>query len=183
MTDKHLKSSIINCLNDIKGGGTFWSAGTKKFVFPHLSIQGLGALAYPINELQACALIGIAHKAPYGKGHETILDSTVRSAWEIDGSQLKFEGNDWSELTGKILKNIQHDLGIEDYIIDAQIYKLLIYEKGDFFLTHKDSEKEKGMFGTLIISLPSYHKGAELLVRFEGEEKTIDFRSNPVKVK
>ncbi|MBK7636047.1 MAG: hypothetical protein IPJ13_18550 [Saprospiraceae bacterium] len=140
-----------------------------------MSIHGLGELAYPINELQARALISIAHKAPFGKGHDTILDPSVRSAWEIDASQLKFEGQDWPELMDSILKNVQNNLGIEDYTIEAQIYKLLIYEKGDFFLTHKDSEKEKGMFGTLIVALPSNHKGAELLVRFEGVEKSIDF--------
>jgi hypothetical protein len=175
MIDKNLKSSIINCLNDIKGGGTFCTDGVKNFVFPHLSIHGLGELAYPINELQARALISVAHKAPFGKGHDTILDPSVRSAWEIDASQLKFEGQDWQELMDSILKNVQNNLGIEDYTIEAQIYKLLIYEKGDFFLTHKDSEKEKGMFGTLIVALPSNHKGAELLVRFEGVEKSIDF--------
>ena len=178
MIDKNLKNEIIQCLNSIKGGGTFCTDGVKKFVFPHLRIHGLGELAYPINELQARALISFAHKAPYGKGHDTILDPTVRSAWEIDGSQLKFDGQVWFELMDKILKNVQKDLGIEDYTIEAQIYKLLIYEKGDFFLTHKDSEKEKGMFGTLIIALPSNHKGAELLVRFEGVDKAIDFSAD-----
>ncbi len=175
MIDKSLKSAIIECLNNIKGGGTFCTDGTKKFIFPRLSIHGLGELAYPINELQARALISVAHKAPYGKGHDTILDSSVRSAWEIDGTNLKFEGLEWSELMEKILSKVQDSLGIKDYTIEAHIYKLLIYEKGDFFLTHKDSEKEKGMFGTLIVALPSYHKGAELHVSFDGVEKVIDF--------
>lgn len=175
MLEQDQKNAIIHCLNDIKGGGTFCTDGTKKFIFPHLSVQDLGEISYPINELQARALISVAHKAPYGKGHETIMDPTVRSAWEIDGSELKFQGQDWADLMDKILKNVQKDLGIEDFTIEAQIYKLLIYEKGDFFLTHKDSEKEKGMFGTLIIALPSNHKGAELIVRFEGVEKVNDF--------
>jgi len=144
MIDTKLKSSIINCLNDIKGGGTYCTDGVKNFVFPHLSIHELGELAYPINELQARALISVAHKAPYGKGHETILDPTVRSAWEIDASQLKFEGRDWPELMDSILKNVQNDLGIEDYTIEAQIYKLLIYEKGDFFSPIRIAKKKKG---------------------------------------
>jgi len=48
-------------------------------------------------------------------------------------------------------------LGIENKDIAASLYKLLIYKEGDFFLPHKDSEKEKGMFGTLIIGLPAKH--------------------------
>jgi hypothetical protein len=175
MVDQALKNSIINCLNDIKGGGKFYSTSSESFVFPHLHIDGIGELSYPINEMQARSIISVAHKAPYGKGHDTILDINVRSAWEIDGNKLVFEGDEWNGLLTKILKSVQNDLGIEDYMVEAQIYKLLVYEKGDFFLTHKDSEKEKGMFGTLVISLPSKHKGAELLVRFEGEEKSIDY--------
>ena len=51
----------------------------------------------------------------------------------------------------------------------------MIYQEGDFFLPHKDSEKEDGMFATLIISLPSNHTGGELMVRFEGKEEVIEF--------
>ena len=57
---------------------------------------------------------------------------------------------------------LQKGLGIEDQKIGATLYKLLIYEKNGFFLPHIDSEKEKGMFGTLIIGLPSKHKGGEI---------------------
>ena len=178
MVDKQLKNEIIQCLKGIKGGGTFCSQGSKDFIFPRLTIQGLGELAYPINEIQAHALISVAHKAPFGKGHETLIDPTVRSAWEINDSQLIFEGTGWSDMMQGILKGVKKDLGIKDYDVGAQLYKLLIYEKGDFFLTHKDSEKEANMFGTLIVALPSNHTGVELLVRFEGEEKAIDFSTD-----
>ncbi|MFZ1750189.1 MAG: 2OG-Fe(II) oxygenase, partial [Saprospiraceae bacterium] len=178
MVDNQLKKEIIQCLKGIKGGGTFCSQGSRDFIFPQLSIEGLGELAYPINEIQARALISVAHKAPFGKGHETLIDPTVRSAWEINDSQLTFEGTGWSDMIKGILKGVKKDLGIKEYDVEAQLYKLLIYEKGDFFLTHKDSEKEANMFGTLIVALPSNHTGAELLVRFEGEEKTIDFSAD-----
>jgi hypothetical protein len=59
----------------------------------------------------------------------------------------------------KAISNIKTDLGLEDYTIATHLYKLLIYEEGDFFLPHKDSEKEKGMFGTLVIGLPSQYTG------------------------
>ena len=88
---------------------------------------------------------------------------------------LKFNGNQWTKFLDNILNVIKPDLGIEDDKIAAHLYKMLIYEKGDFFLPHKDSEKEKGMFGTLIIGLPSMHSGGELLVRFDGKEKAISF--------
>jgi hypothetical protein len=42
----------------------------------------------------------------------------------------------------------------------------LIYKEGDFFLPHKDSEKAKGMFGSLVIGLPAKHKSGELVINF-----------------
>ncbi|CAN0450803.1 unnamed protein product, partial [Hapterophycus canaliculatus] len=41
------------------------------------------------------------------------------------------------------------------------------YESGGHFRPHKDTEKEAGMFGTLVVQLPtaSGHEGGTLLVR------------------
>jgi hypothetical protein len=140
-----------------------------------LEIEGVGELSYPINELQAKALISIADKAPFGKGSQTVLDNNVRSAWEINADMLTFRGKEWERFLNKILGSIKPELGIENYAISAHLYKMLIYEKGDFFLRHKDSEKEKGMFGTLIIALPCRHSGGELIVSFDNKEEVINF--------
>ena len=173
-----LKENILNCLKDLKGSGKFISVHEAEFVFPGLEVDSVGEIAYPVNEAQAKALIQAAHKAPFGKGSETILDNNVRSAWEIDAAQLKFNGNRWDKFIDKILRNIKPDLGLEDYTISAHLYKMLIYKTGDFFLPHKDSEKEKGMFGTLIIGLPSKHTGGELVVSFGGVEEIANFSEN-----
>lgn len=58
-------------------------------------------------------------------------------------------GNQWPAFLDRMLHEIKTDLGIKDDTIAAHLYKMLIYQKGDFFLPRKDSEKEKGMFGTL----------------------------------
>ena len=174
----NLKENILNCLKDVKGSGKFISVQTTEFLFPGLEVNGVGEIAYPINEAQAKALIKGAHKAPFGKGSETIVDNNVRSAWEIDADKLIFSGNRWAGLLDKILRNIKPDLGLEDYTISAHLYKMLIYETGDFFLPHKDSEKEKGMFGTLVIEMPSRHTGGELVVSFGGVEEIANFSKN-----
>jgi hypothetical protein len=172
---KNIKEDISGCLNALKGGGNFFSMNTVDFVFPGLKVEGIAELAYPINENQAKALIQQAHKAHFGKGHETILDTSVRSAWEIDAEKLSFTGNQWTKVISKIIKNIQPEMGLEDCEVSAHLYKMLIYEKGDFFLPHKDTEKEKGMFGTLVIGLPSHFTGGSLHVCFDGEEAIADF--------
>lgn len=171
----NIKEKILNCLKDVKGSGKFVTADTVPFLFPGLQIDGIGELSYPINDVQAKALISIAHKAPFGKGSETVLDNKVRSAWEINADKLTFHGKQWATFLDKVLGDIKPSLGIEDYAISAHLYKMLIYEKGDFFLQHKDSEKEKGMFGTLTIVLPCRHTGGELVVSFDNKDEVVDF--------
>lgn len=172
---EQLKKDILNCLQDLKGSGKFASIHTVDFLFPGLEIEGIGEISYPINASQAKDLIQVARKAPFGKGSQTILDNEVRSAWEIDAEELHFNNPSWNDFLNKAIKNIKADLGLEGYTIAAHLYKLLIYEKGDFFLPHKDSEKEKGMFGTLIIGLPAHYTGGELVICFEGKEEIADF--------
>lgn len=54
---------------------------------------------------------------------------------------------------------------------------MLVYEKGGHFLKHRDTEKEKNMFGTLIIQPPSTHTGGELVVYENNDrsQRVVDF--------
>jgi hypothetical protein len=169
------KEQLLGALAKIKGSGTFVSAGIQPFIFPGMELKSLGEISFPVSASEVKKMIKLAHKAPFGKGSKTVLDPAVRSAWEIDASMITFKSNSWNKFIEKVVKQVKPDLGIEDRDVSANLYKLLIYEKGDFFLSHKDSEKEPGMFGSLIIGLPSKHEGGELLVSFNGRTQTIDF--------
>lgn len=175
---KQLKSSILQCLQELKGSGKFADVQIADFVLPGLQVEGVGDIAFPLQEFQAGELIKVARKSPFGKGRDTILDSSVRSGWEIDADKLNFANQQWSQFINKTIEKVKIELGLEEYTVEANLYKLLLYEEGDFFLPHKDSEKESGMFGTLIVGLPSNYSGGELVIRFEGEEVVADF-ANP----
>ncbi|RFN45751.1 hypothetical protein FIE12Z_10007 [Fusarium flagelliforme] len=54
--------------------------------------------------------------------------------------------------------------------IRAKLYKMLLYEEGAMFKPHTDTEKIPGMFGTLVISLPSKHTGGEVVMKHCGEK-------------
>ncbi len=63
------------------------------------------------------------------------------------------------------LHAVSRDLGTDvDYAVKANLYKLLLYDEGCFFARHHDSERLDGMFGTLVLELPSIYEGAELSV-------------------
>ena len=103
--------------------------------------------------VQIRAMIEVATRAPFGKGSHTITDPQVRSTWELDASQTSFHGDDRDRMLASILLQVKNDLGIDGQTgIAAKPYEMLIYEPGDFFLPHRDSEKEPGMFGTLVIT-------------------------------
>jgi len=62
--------------------------------------------------------------------------------------------------------------------VAAELYKLLVYDQGSFFVSHRDTEKAPGMFATLVIVLPSISAGGELVVRHKGREARLDLRCN-----
>lgn len=174
---KNLDKQLLNVMKTIEGNGSFVSSGTRNFTHPGLQLEGIGEIGLPLNPIQIKEIIKIAQKAPFGKGRQTITDTSVRSAWEIDAGQLSFGNKDWEKSIEKIIKAVKKGLGIENQLVTASLYKMLIYEPGDFFLPHKDSEKEKGMFATLVVGLPSPHTGGELTIRFDGREETIGMSS------
>jgi outer membrane receptor protein involved in Fe transport len=53
--------------------------------------------------------------------------------------------------------------------LTADLHFLLVYEPGQFFLPHQDSEKDDSMVGTLVVTLPSSYTGGELMVGLGGE--------------
>lgn len=167
-------TQLFQILNSIEGNGSYEHSGVNAFVSPGLQVKGVGELALPAQAIQIKELIKAAHQAPYGQGSQTITNTAVRNSWEINADQLAFKNPAWADFLDKILGKVQKGLDLEVQTIAASLYKLLIYEKGGFFLPHKDSEKEKGMFGTLIVGLPSTYTGGEVVVRFGGEEEVFD---------
>jgi len=69
---------------------------------------------------------------------------------------------------------VKTGLGCDDTIVTAELYKLLVYDRGGFFLAHRDTEKADGMFGTLVLTFPSTYRGGALRVRHAGREVTIN---------
>ncbi len=172
-----IRRRVFELLKMIQGNGSFETSGIKNITSPGLHIKGIGEIGFPIPPVQIREIIQISKKAPFGKGRKTITDTAVRSAWELNAEHLSFKNEEWKGFMGQIVEKVRTGLGIENTSIAVSLYKLLIYEEGDFFLPHKDSEKELGMFGTLIIGLPSSHTGGELVIRFDEKEKIIDFSS------
>ena len=166
--------ALVTTLDTITGTGKFTSQGDSSFFLPNIKVHG-EELAFPLPPSQVKHLIALAEQAPYGKGEDTIHDDHVRQSWQIDAQHIDFptEGK-WQKYLQKISAQVAKDMGIrQDFILDP--YKLLIYEQGGHFRPHTDTEKIPRMFATLVIALPSKHRGGELLIRHAGEEVSTSF--------
>lgn len=125
----------------------------------------------PLNKGYATKLIEKARQAPYGKGTETLVDTSVRNTWELDASQFTFqEPEAWDTFIQQTCAAVALYLGIQGPI-EAEIYKMLLYEEGAMFKPHTDTEKIPGMFGTLVVSMPSKHQGGDLVLKHGGSTK------------
>ena len=73
----------------------------------------------------------------------------------------------------KIVDRCATGLGVSGNV-QAELYKLLVYDAGSFFIKHRDTEKIPGMFATLVIVLPSEYQGGELVIKHKQEAVTLD---------
>ena len=164
-------------LSDLPQPGNFYAYGTKEIPMPKFEVDGVGVVSFPISEDQIKKIIKQATQAPYGKGTETILDTSVRKTWQLPPEQIHISGKSWSSHFEAIVADIKNQLGCHEVIVEAELYKLLVYDTGSFFLPHRDSEKSAGMFGTLVVVLPSPHKGGELIIRHAGKEQILELNN------
>ncbi len=164
-----LTDQLAALLSTVRTPGDFCTAGTRAMPLPGLVVAGVGPIALPVLQQQADQLIAIAERAPYGRGEETLIDTEVRRTWQIAPERVRIEGRHWAQGLEAIVETVRTGLGVTDTVV-AELYKLLVYDQGSFFVSHRDTEKAPGMFATLVIALPSHHAGGELLVRHQGRE-------------
>ena len=170
-----MNEHLLDALAAIDRPGDVVAAGNREPTMPGLEVEGLGAVGLPLPKAQARALIRRCRQAPYGKGTRTLVDTDVRWVWEMDPAHFELTNPKWEASIKSILKEVKQHLGLEECKLSAHLYKLLLYEKGSFFLPHRDGERLDAMVATLIVALPSAHEGGELIVRHEGREHEVAF--------
>ncbi len=172
---RSLHDRLLDALGKVDQPGTFCLSDDLPLVMPGLEVDGMGPVRLPLGKTQARKLIKLCHQAPYGKGTETLVDTDVRRVWELDPDQFELTNPEWHELLPEITDRVRDELGLGKRKLAPHLYKLLVYEAGDFFLPHRDGEKLDRMVATLVISLPSVHEGGELVVTHEGMQHVIEF--------
>lgn len=71
----------------------------------------------------------------------------------------------WQAYVDSVTSRVAAELGVDSAtVVKAELYKLLLYQEGDHFIPHRDTEKSDGMFATMTILLPSQHMVTNLCI-------------------
>ena len=142
----------------------FCVAGCLPVVDPGIEVEGHGAVKIPLRRTAAKELIAVCQVAPYGKGTRTLVDKKVRNTCELDPKKFHLSAA-WNTAIADAMHPVAEELGLPADQLEARLYKLLVYEKGGFFLAHRDSEKHDRMVASMIVVLPNRFEGGRLVVR------------------
>ncbi len=171
ITIKWLSKAIGQATKSVE----FCTAGQMPAVDAGLQIEGQGYLKFPLKPAAKKKLMAACHDAPFGKGTQTIVDKNVRNTYELDPASFRLSPA-WNAAIGDLLPPIAEQLGLPANQLEARLYKLLAYDKGGFFLPHRDGEKHDGMVASLIVALPNPFEGGHLVVRHGNTKETFKFR-------
>jgi predicted 2-oxoglutarate/Fe(II)-dependent dioxygenase YbiX len=176
----HKLKRLEALLAGVERAGEFFVQGSLDAPIPRVEIDGVGVLSFPIPTSQIEAVIKRAHRAPYGRGAHTIVDASVRNTWQLDPADVRIGGKVWEKTFHQLMSTVIAGLGCSGMSVSVTLYKLLIYETGGHFRPHRDTEKADGMFGTLVVVLPSAHGGGELIIRHGTREVSVNLSSPDV---
>ncbi|MBK7954170.1 MAG: 2OG-Fe(II) oxygenase [Candidatus Accumulibacter sp.] len=168
-----LPQDLADLLKNVRRPGDFSTTGRAEIFAPRLEVDGVGLIALPLLPAQAGDLVAVAERAPYGRGSDTLIDTEVRRTWQIAADRVHLGGRHWEKNLAGIVARSKTGLGVDEPV-SAELYKLLVYDSGSFFVSHRDTEKAPGMFATLVVVLPSIYSGGELCIRHRDREVCLD---------
>ncbi|CAD6893297.1 unnamed protein product [Tilletia caries] len=141
---------------------------------PGLFIEGVGKVVLPlIDEQQADKIVKICEPTPSEPELDTIVDTSMHSSWQLDSSKVKLQNPGWTSGIHKTLPLIAKKFGVTGTPINLHLHKLLLYKEGGHHAKHRDTEREDRSFATMVVQLPSAHKGGQLQVFKDSSEDPI----------
>ncbi|KAK3314576.1 hypothetical protein B0H66DRAFT_593286 [Apodospora peruviana] len=162
------KDALVRYLANITSAGDFAVSNHHTiFADPGLKIGGDRRIFLPLHPTDAEAIQSMAKKA-------------ANETWELQPGQFRCLNPEWEPfLYEHVLPRVAEGLGMVDDICLRPV-NLLLFGKGSFFKPHNDdssdesneTEAEQDILGTLVISLPSYHRGGAVHLSFKSETRT-----------
>ena len=106
--EKPYYQSIVDTLKSVKRPGLYAAGGEIFMPLPTISLVGEPdiVLGLPLCEAQAKHLIEVASRAPFGRGEQTIVDTSVCSTWQLNPTQFSITNPQWEKKLQLILPRV-----------------------------------------------------------------------------
>ena len=167
------RTDLAALLADAASPAAFSASSSAPTSDLQIEVRGVGPIRLPVSQAQARQLCRVARPARYGQGERTIFDRGVRDTSEIPKSRVKIDARRWNKTLRPALERLGRKLGLPSGSeLRAELHSMLVYSRGQFFLQHRDSEKDDAMVASLVVGLPSSFKGGALEVQHGGETAT-----------
>ncbi|MEM9072771.1 MAG: 2OG-Fe(II) oxygenase [Myxococcota bacterium] len=162
---------VVRSLLRLEGQGTFVASHREPALGLFLEVEGVGRCNLPLRREQIEALLDRATPSPFGYRDQTLTDPAVRSSVELPGSAIELTPRGWAPRFERGLEEVCEALGFPpEAKVTPVLSKLVLYQEGQFFARHRDTERDANMAASLVVVLPSVHEGGELVVSHAGEE-------------
>jgi hypothetical protein len=161
--------ALTNTSTSSKFSGKYYAERTLRNTALTITVDGVGAITFPINRDTIQNFLRVSKPAQYGLRQKTLTDMTVRNTHEItaDKVHVAYEGKHFTTMMDKI----REALGLSNQTkLIPHLHNMLIYDAGQFFKPHQDAEKLDDMVATLVVVLPCAHIGGDLLIRHNKDE-------------
>ncbi|KNZ61111.1 uncharacterized protein VP01_1450g8 [Puccinia sorghi] len=171
-----LKTDLSRAFKAIDSVGRFAAGGSFSTNPPAwLHVEGVGDIELPLSEEQARQIITTSYRIASNPGKVAPVDQQqpLGGISEISPDRLEFFDPTWQCFLLKLGKVVGKKLGV-DVPIRMKLDKMIIYEEGAIPKPHTETtDRTRGMFGTLMICLPSAHTGGRVLVKYDGESMVL----------
>ena len=135
--EKPYYQTIVDTLKSVKRPGLYAAGGEIFMPLPAIKLaeEPDTILGLPLCEAQAKHLIELASRAPFGRGEQTIVDTSVCCTWQLNPTQFSITNPQWEKsLQQLLLPRVKTELGCDTKMkVTCQLYKLLLYEPGGHF--------------------------------------------------
>ena len=118
----HKLTRLETLLAGVKRAGDFFVHGSLDAPIPRVEIEGIGVLSFPVPASQIEAVIKRAHRAPYGRGEHTLVDTSVRNAWQLDSTDVRIGGKAWEKTFHQIMSTVIAGLGCSGMRVSSTLY-------------------------------------------------------------
>ena len=120
----------------------------------------------------------------YSRAEQSQVGTATKTVYRFDARKSKeyssvvVLNNSWHKKVEAVCSQVGQALAPGARKVNAELYKLLIYSKEDFFNRHQDAQYSARMFATLLFFLPVKYSGGEFVlynpIRFRGDATIIE---------